>query len=158
MSWLKKWETNLVLKPTINPSSVSLGEYRAPSGANILFDLSYEQLVKSWNYYAQQTIISSSLNRSPPQFPGPLRQILEFVQPRQTWRHMMHYSFLRQLLCFIQISFFSLFFALVPSYRPRAELAQKRCLRRLIPLHLHWLWFLYNFLKDEGNFTKIRYH
>ena len=95
-------------------------------------------------------MIASTISR-------PLRQILEFVQPRQTWRHMMHYSFLKQLLCFIQISFFSLFFALVPSYRPRDELAQKRCLRRLIPLHLHWLWLLYNFLKDESNFTKIRY-
>ena len=32
---------------------------------------------------------------------------------------------------------FQSLFALVPSYWPRDELAQKRCLRMLIPLHLH---------------------
>ena len=74
----------------------------------------------------------------------PIRQILEFVKARQTWRHMMHYSSLRQLtlyqLCLIQISFFSVSVLLSSHLTLRDEFARKRHLRRLFPLHLRSPW------------------
>ena len=74
----------------------------------------------------------------------PIRQILEFVKARQTWRHMMHYSSLRQLtlyqLCLIQISFFSVSVLLSSHLTLRDEFARKRHLRRLFPLHLSSPW------------------